>query len=166
MSINSNKKEFLMKYDKVKKLFGMNDDELVLFLFNFYDSVAFNRYYPKDFLNFDFNSDEELAKYVDFFNSNNIDVKTAKELFISIPSMLSCDNPMEDIDIIYKDDNVEGLVIYDRDNYCHPYRKTNNMRSIMENHSFVNDLKKNSLMNKKYTKSFYLKNDKREFRIK
>lgn len=147
--LKKNREKLLKRYEKVMKLFHMGEEDLVRFLFNFYDSVAFNRYYPDDYLEFDFNSEEELFKYVEFFNNNNIDKKTAKELFISIPSMLACKNPMEDIDIIYKDDDVEGLVIYDKDNYSHPYKRTDDMRSIMEDHSFVADLVKGNLDNKK-----------------
>ncbi len=157
--------DLLKKYKKYIDTFGMNEKELVVFLYNYYDSYAFNDYLTNDYLEFDFNSDEFLLKLVNFFEKNNVNKEQAKEILISSPVILSCKNPEKDLNIICKDDNIEGIVVYDSEGDYHLYRKkSNSLRSIMQNSSFLEDLdvdenNKLKLDVKKYNKKFYVKNN-------
>lgn len=167
--MNQNQYDYLDKYKKYIETFGMNREEVNYFLLNYHDAVAFNDYLSSKYLEFDFNSDEYLSKLIQFFESNNIEQKIAKEILISTPLILSCKNPETDLKIIYKGNEIEGIIIYDENGNCHPYRKTKKLRSIMQNYSFLEDLKMNELNDKdlginKYNKRFYVINDYKNIR--
>lgn len=150
-------KESLQRYKKYVEKFDLNEDELMIFLCNYYDAVAFNNYlfHSSRYSNFDFNSDDNLLKLIDFFEGNNIDKKTAKEVFISMPMILYCDDLEKDLDLIYKGDDLEGILIYDEEGNCYPYRRIKDLGSIMQNYSLLEELEMNKLINKSNCKKIF-----------
>ena len=157
---------FIMdKYAKYVETFGMSKDELLAFLVNYHDSYSFNSYLNVDYLNFDFDSEEYLARLVSFFRTNGVSKDQAKRILISTPLILSCKNPESDLSLIYKDDSIEGIVVYDERGDYHLYRKKSNaLRSIIPTNSFMEDLSVDEnnrliLSNTRYRKKYYVKND-------
>lgn len=148
----------LEKYKALTQKFKMSEQETILFLYNYIDSKIFNDYLDYNYYNIDFNSSELMDKLYDFFEKNNIDDLTKKRIIISSPLIFSCDNFDQQLDIIYKDNKLEGIVIFDKKNNKHCYLLKNNLRSINEN-KYINDdllISDNTI----YKKSYYIKKDR------
>ena len=67
-----------------------------------------------------------------------------------------CKDFEEQLDIVYKDSEIEGIVITDEDGEVHPYRIKNNRRSITENAFMLKEmvmLSENDFKKVYYTKS-------------
>lgn len=131
------------KFKLLLKLYNFSKEEFITFAYNFYDAIAFNEYLWENeyYLKTDFNSPELYKKLEDFFDKKNIEINSRKKMIISTPMIFSCKDFNSQIDIIYKDSELEGIIIIDENNIKHPYRISNNYRSgIVENKSLLNDL--------------------------
>ncbi len=145
------------KYNLLSKIYRMNNKENTLFHINYEDALAFNNYlYNSDtYNNVDFNSKELCEKLLNYFIENNISYEDQKKIVISAPMIFSCDDFKEQLDFIYKDQNLEGILIIDQDGVLHPYRMKNIDRNIIENSSLIKDIYLNS--NIPYKKVYYTK---------
>ena len=152
-----------MQIEKFKLLidtFNLTEKELIVFLHNYRDSFIFNEYLYNsfDYVKLNFLSNELIENLVTFFNENKIEKNMIKKIIISAPMIFSCDNFNQQLDIVYKDSNLEGIIIVDNENNKHPYRIKNNLRSITENQSILDDLIVSS--ENDYKKVYYTKSKK------
>ena len=123
-------------------------------------SFAFNKYLfdNSHYSKLDFNSTEMFNALIGFFEKNEVDKPTQKKIVISAPMIFSCEDFNKQLELIYKDSILEGIIIIDQNNVMHPYKIKNNFRSITENSSILNDLVISS--DSDYKKVYYTKTKK------
>ena len=148
------------EYKLLIEVFNLNKKELEMFLFNYYDSFAFNKYLfdNSHYSKLDFNSTEMFSEIIGFFKKNEVDELTQKKIVISAPMIFSCEDFNKQLELIYKDSTLEGIIIIDQNNIMHPYKIKNNFRSITENSSILNDIVISS--DRDYKKVYYTKTKK------
>ena len=144
------------KYRTFMNYFKLNEKELAVFLLNYYDSIVFNSYLSDDYIKFDFNSTDRFEKLTAFFDENNVDERTRKRIVISTPLIFSCSDFSKELRIIYLGNELEGIVICDKNNISHSYRIKNNLRSIVENSYLASDMLVTE-SEKTYRKNYYIK---------
>ncbi|MBE6149814.1 MAG: hypothetical protein E7170_03735 [Firmicutes bacterium] len=147
----------IKKYKLLIETFSLNKKELGILLYNYYDSFAFNKYLfdNSHYSNLDFNSTEMFSNLVSHFEKNCVDEDTQKKIVISSPMVFSCEDFDKQLEFVYKDSNLEGIIIIDQNDVKHPYKIKNSLRSITENSSILNDLVISS--NDDYKKVYYTK---------
>ena len=147
----------LKRFSYLVKALNMTSSDLRIFLTNYYDAIAFNDFLinNKCYLHARFDKPEFVEPYINYFKANGLDDLTIKNLIISIPIIFSVDDINKKLDVIYKDGEVEGVLIIDQNNEMHSYRLCNLNRSISESLYLLNNISLESDIELK--KSYYTK---------
>lgn len=117
------------------KEYQLTEKEISFFFYNYCDAIMYNSYLREkdEYRSVKVLTPERQLELIEFFKRKGINKETAKKILISSPMILYCDNLEEQLDFVYKDATLEGIIIIDDNGKYHPYRIKNNMRSITEN---------------------------------
>ena len=144
----------------LKKEYNLSVMDLDIFKRNYSDAILYNAYlmYCPEYISLDSLSPEKQEALVEYFKKRNLDSETCRKIIVSSPMIFYCKDFEEQLDIVYKDSEFEGIVIKDEEGKIHPYRIKNNLRSITEN-AFM--LKEMIMFSKNdYKKVYYTKANK------
>ena len=125
-------------------------------LFNNYcDAILYNKYLRtnEEYLALTALSKSKQLKLIEFFSSRGFKKEVAKKIIVSAPMLLYCEDFEEQLDIVYKDSSIEGIIIKDEEGVNHPYRIKNNLRCITENPFMLNEMVMDS--DSDYKKVYY-----------
>ena len=142
----------------LRKEYNISVIEIDVFNRNYSDAVLYNPYlmYCPEYLTLEALSLGRQEALIEYFKKRNISPEICRKIIISSPMIFYCKDFEEQLDIVYKDSEIEGIVITDEDGDVHPYRIKNNRRSITENAFMLKEmimLSENDFKKVYYTKS-------------
>ncbi len=142
-------------YNNLKTMFSLSEADLKLLLINLSDSFAFNAYlfnekYREDF-SYNISSFGVVLLFKRYFHLHGIDDETAKNIIISSPMILLY-NPFLSLEIIKKDDIVQGVMLTDGEKKIHYYKLGEGKRSIIDSNELLNIKEDSAVLKRKKIK--------------
>lgn len=144
----------------LKKEYNLSVMEVDIFVRNYSDAILYNKYlmYCPEYISLEALSPGKQEALVEYFKKRNLDPEICRKIIVSSPMIFYCKDFEQQLDIVYKDSEFEGIVIKDEEGDVHPYRIKNNRRSITENSFMLREMI--MLSENDYKKVYYTKSNK------